>query len=136
GGLMDDTDRDHIHTALRETEEELGLSPDNVDIWGQLIMVPGKDYKILVAPVIGVCGEIDVNQLRHNEDEVEEVFTRTIKSLSDPANQLTIKYPKGFSLPEYLGGPHRIWGLTAIVLHQTLSLIAPGIYSNSFKIPV
>ena len=36
GGRLDDTDRDPVHTALREAEEEIGLPPGNVDIVGRL----------------------------------------------------------------------------------------------------
>jgi 8-oxo-dGTP pyrophosphatase MutT (NUDIX family) len=34
GGKSDPGDKDAIDTALRETQEELGISRTNVDIWG------------------------------------------------------------------------------------------------------
>ena len=36
GGRMEDSDRDIRHTALRETHEEVGIHPDEVDIAGYL----------------------------------------------------------------------------------------------------
>ena len=42
GGLQDETDTDFIHTALRETEEELRISKDKIDVWGTMSPVPGK----------------------------------------------------------------------------------------------
>ena len=42
GGLRDETDTDFIHTALRETEEELRISKDKIDVWGTMSSVPGK----------------------------------------------------------------------------------------------
>ena len=42
GGLRDYADTDFVCTALRETEEELGIKSDKVDIWGAMTPVPGK----------------------------------------------------------------------------------------------
>ena len=42
GGLVEDQDVDVIHTALRETEEELNISRARIDVWGEMLPVPGK----------------------------------------------------------------------------------------------
>ncbi len=36
-------------------------------------------------------------------------------------------------MPEFPGGEHRIWGVTAVILHETLRVIAPGIYTFEMK---
>jgi 8-oxo-dGTP pyrophosphatase MutT (NUDIX family) len=40
--MKDPGDRDLIHTALRETFEEIGLSEDCVDVWGTLPASPSR----------------------------------------------------------------------------------------------
>lgn len=42
GGMHDEGDRDFIHTALRETYEEIGLPEQQVDIWGTVPPSPSK----------------------------------------------------------------------------------------------
>lgn len=42
GGMKDDRDENLIRTALRETQEEIGLAENAVDIWGQLPPLPGR----------------------------------------------------------------------------------------------
>lgn len=42
GGLSEDGDCSPVATALREAEEELGISPNQVEIWGQLPAMPDR----------------------------------------------------------------------------------------------
>lgn len=131
GGMYDEGDRDFIHTALRETFEEIGLPEQQVDIWGTIPPSPSKNGG-LVTPVLGYCN-LRIEELTLNHAEVEEVFTRTISSLCDPANQRQTQWryrgTKGYTMPVFLGENHRIWGLTAVILHQVLQLVAPGLYT-------
>ncbi|KAL5013547.1 hypothetical protein ScPMuIL_007817 [Solemya velum] len=135
GGMMDKSDPDLVYTALRETEEEVGLPASVPDIWGQLSALPSRDGSILVTPVIANCGSIDISRLVLDDNEVEDVFHRTIPSLCDPQNtgSTQFKTGRGYTLPVYLGGEFRIWGLTAIIVHQALAVIAPGIYAYKLR---
>ena len=52
GGRVDDTDKGPTHTALRETEEEIGIERHQIDIVGQLDdYIVGTGY--LVSPIVG-----------------------------------------------------------------------------------
>ncbi|KAK3582784.1 hypothetical protein CHS0354_035721 [Potamilus streckersoni] len=135
GGMMDSTDKDLVYTALRESHEEIGLPIDKVDVWGQLRPTPSKQGDTMVTPTIGYCGELDIRSLRINKEEVASVFTRTIKSLCDPkhVHSTHFRTGKGYVLPVFLGGEHRIWGLTAIFVHQLLTLTAPGLYTFKLR---
>ena len=71
--------------------------------------------------------------------QVDCVFTRDIVSLCSAKNfaQTTFASPPvgGYTIPVFLGGEHKIWGLTAVILHQTLNLLAPGLYKNKVLHP-
>ena len=54
GGLTQDEDADLAATALRETQEELGLSPEEVEVLGALAPVHTFVSAILIVPFVGV----------------------------------------------------------------------------------
>jgi len=54
GGRPDPGDRDPIHTALRETHEEVGIPEDEVEVIGFLPVIDTVEFPILVHPVVGV----------------------------------------------------------------------------------
>ncbi|CAG5132792.1 unnamed protein product [Candidula unifasciata] len=131
GGNVDKTDTDLTQTALRETHEELGIEPASFDVWGQMNPLPGSGGRKLVYPILAQTGEIDVASLNVNHDEVEEAFCVSLRHLCDSTNIRSTQFREGsgYTLPVYLGGSHRIWGLTAVIVHQLLNIIAPGLYS-------
>ena len=140
GGKRDKVDKNLAQTAIRETCEELGVSPDNVNIYGEL------DYLVthlgpILHPYVGSIH--DLNEINPNKDEVERVFVVPLKVLleQEPRKirmQLANKAPKDFPydlLPEYPKARNRrkgydvyfysykghvIWGMTARVLHGFL----------------
>lgn len=83
GGSIDAADASAEAAALRETEEEIGLARDRVEIVGRMPdYVTGSGYRI--APVLavvrpGFCFTI-------NPDEVDAVFEVPLSFLMDPAN--------------------------------------------------
>ncbi|XP_066490610.1 mitochondrial coenzyme A diphosphatase NUDT8 [Tiliqua scincoides] len=131
GGKCDDSDRDVIATALRETREELGLQLGEDCIWGIMRPIPDRKRK-LVAPVLANLGPLEHLTLKPNPQEVESVFTLSFSHLLQEKNQgYTHFCDKGHyshTLPNFLHGPHRVWGLTAIITDLTLELMAPGEY--------
>ena len=83
GGRMDNDDRDTMHTALRETEEEIGLNEKYINVIGKL-----NDYVVgtgfLVTPIIGFIEP--PFKLELQEDEVEEVFEAPLYFMTHPNN--------------------------------------------------
>ncbi|XP_069421295.1 mitochondrial coenzyme A diphosphatase NUDT8 [Ovis canadensis] len=131
GGKCDPTDRDVVHTALRETQEELGLAVPEEQVWGVLRPVHDRE-KATVVPVLAGVGPLDPQSLRPNPEEVDEVFALPLAHLLQEQNQGYTHFCRGghfqYTLPVFLHGPHRVWGLTAIITEFTLKLLAPGIY--------
>ncbi|XP_076971644.1 mitochondrial coenzyme A diphosphatase NUDT8 isoform X1 [Tamandua tetradactyla] len=131
GGKRDPTDKDMVHTALRETCEELGLAVPEEQVWG--ILQPLYDQqKVTVVPVLAGVGPLDPQGLRPNPEEVDEVFALPLAHLLQAQNQGYTHFCRGgrfsYTLPVFLHGPHRVWGLTAIITEFTLQLLAPGTY--------
>src|SRR6266516_2284756 len=58
GGAQDPTDRDIMHTALREAQEELGINPDMVEVVGTLRDVFARVSGFLITPVIGRLSKV------------------------------------------------------------------------------
>ncbi|XP_036716970.1 mitochondrial coenzyme A diphosphatase NUDT8 isoform X3 [Balaenoptera ricei] len=112
GGKCDPADRDVVHTALRETREEVGLVVPEEHVWGVL---------------------------RPVHDQVDEVFALPLAHLLQEQNQGYTHFCHGghfrYTLPVFLHGPHRIWGLTAVITEFTLQLLAPGIYQPCLASP-
>ena len=57
-------------TALREAHEELGIEPEQVEVWGQLHNFPDRQQTNLITPVIGCLGNMKLDSLRLNKKEV------------------------------------------------------------------
>ena len=80
-----------------------------------------------VTPVIAeIKGVFCHNTLKLNTSEVESAFVKTTKELSDPQirgyTQFRFKHSPGYSLPIYKTQPYQIWGMTAIITFQFLSV--------------
>ncbi|XP_046301012.1 mitochondrial coenzyme A diphosphatase NUDT8 isoform X2 [Marmota monax] len=69
GGKCDPADQDVVHTALRETQEELGLAVSEEQVWG--ILQPVHDTrKATVVPVLASVGPLDLQSLKPNPEEL------------------------------------------------------------------
>lgn len=113
GGRVEAEDLSPIHTALRETEEEIGLSRDCIQILGFLPEYrTGTGFR--VTPVVGLVQP--PFELQPDSFEVAEVFEVPLSFLLDPANHKrhSIHYRGAmrhfFAMPY---GDYFIWGATA-----------------------
>lgn len=116
GGRMEPGDADLRYTALRETEEEVGILAHQVDIAGYLDVLP-TITGYAVTPVVGLV--VPDITLRIDAAEVAQVFEVPLEFLMDESNQQhSVRRFQGIDLPlvEYRYGPHRIWGATAAML--------------------
>lgn len=71
--------------------------------------------------------------------QVDEVFELSLAHLLQTQNQGYTHFCQGghfsYTLPVFLHGPHRIWGLTAVITEFTLKLLAPSFYQPSLAVP-
>jgi len=123
GGRMEDGDRDIVATALRETEEEVGIAPERVSVSGYLDPMP-TITGYAVTPVIGFV-EASVT-LTLDRTEVEEAFEVPLGFLMDRRNEEQgVRHYQGQDIPvvEFRFAGHRIWGATANMLMELRKII-------------
>lgn len=130
--MRDKNDVDLQETALRETWEELKIPKEKIDVWatGNLISTP--NYNVM--PVLAYIGEVVPEQLEINHDEVDEAFVISLQKLCDPELcYFTYFRSSKLSLPNYLGGKYRVWGLTGVITHFILKCLVPEVYRNNIS---
>jgi 8-oxo-dGTP pyrophosphatase MutT (NUDIX family) len=127
GGVRDPYDRDAIATAMRETEEEVGIPSARVVVLGTMppfCTVTG--YR--VTPVIGILNvPIEEFSLRLNEHEIAETFWVPFSTLLESGVYRSELYHfRGADYPihVYEVNGRRIWGATGTMLKNLLDRLA------------
>lgn len=123
GGRRDPADPDLVHTALRESEEEIGLPPGLVEVIGPLSPVVSR-YGIRVTPFVALIP--DYVEYRPNDAEIASVFSVPLDFLRQDPRETTQRIDhQGCSwyVPCYRYGPYKIWGLTAIMVVELVNVL-------------
>ncbi len=111
-------------TALRESHEEIGLTPSDVEIVGELDETVTLTSNFVVSPFVGVISCPYPFQL--NTAEIVELIPLPLSVLSDPSRFKEEQWDRGgakAAVCSYTIGPLVIWGLTARILKQLLEAI-------------
>jgi 8-oxo-dGTP pyrophosphatase MutT (NUDIX family) len=118
GGRVEDSDTSAVMTALRETEEEIGLDPERVELLGELAEYhTGTGFR--VTPVVGLVHP--PFELVLDDFEVAEAFEVPLSFLLDPSNRERHEVEYEGRLRQYYAMPWQgyfIWGATAGILVQ------------------
>ena len=122
GGSLDPGET-AVEAALRETFEETGIRPEEVDVFGVLpsLWLPPRDFT--VTPVLGFWHDDDHVEVV-NAGEVHAVFRVPLAELLDPAHRFTVVHPLGWRGPAWMIGPQRdvlLWGFTAGIVDALLT---------------
>ena len=115
GGMKEDSDSSLSITALRESEEEIGLPQECVKILGSLDTMVSR-FNISVTPFVGV---IPKNvELNVNSEEIEAYFSVPLSFLLEDKryrNDEINRNGETFYMPAYKYSSYVIWGLTAMI---------------------
>ncbi|UGY95118.1 NUDIX hydrolase [Streptomyces gobiensis] len=122
GGALDPEDGDPegegpLRAALREAEEETGLNPAGVQIFGVLprLYIPVSGF--VVTPVLGWWRE-PTPVVAVDAGETARVFTVPVADLADPANRGVAVHPSGHRGPCFQVADALVWGFTAGVIDR------------------
>jgi 8-oxo-dGTP pyrophosphatase MutT (NUDIX family) len=125
GGRVEQSDASPVETALRETEEEIGLARQHVEIIGQLPEYrTGTGYR--VTPIVGlVTPPFD---LQPDVREVAEIFEVPLTFLMNGVNHQrhTVKLPGQTARRNFYSIPYKhyfIWGATAAMVRNLFHLL-------------
>ncbi len=124
GGTIDPGET-AVEAALREAEEEVGLDPAEIEVFGELpeLWLPPSNFA--VTPILGYWRERgDVSVV--SPDEVHEIHHVNIDDLLDPANRINVRHPSGWLGPGFLIGSDRdviLWGFTAGIIARLFDFV-------------
>src|SRR3954470_14044565 len=123
GGRRDEGE-ELLDTALREAEEEIGLSPDRVEVVGALPPIGTFVTNYKVHPFVGLIDE--GMQFQPNPSEVESVLVASLDDLESAyAKRRLVRRGVPIKTDTYLVSDKLIWGATARILGLLLERIRP-----------
>ena len=125
GGGYEKEDRDLVHTALREAEEETNIREAEVEVLGEITPVYIPPSNFIVKPVVGWTDRKP--DFIPEVAEVQEILNISINKLLSPSSRQNKDIShREFSMIQvpcfYIDG-HVIWGATAMMLSEMLDVL-------------
>ncbi|GIX30458.1 MAG: coenzyme A pyrophosphatase [Porticoccaceae bacterium] len=123
GGMWESADDSLIQTALREAEEEIGLSPQAVDLLGSL-EPETSIYGVSVFPFVGAVSPPIV--LRPEPSEIAAIFEVPLEALLDEARHRLVRIAsegRAYRAPAFCWENELVWGLTYRILLRFLEKV-------------
>jgi 8-oxo-dGTP pyrophosphatase MutT (NUDIX family) len=124
GGAVDLGDKNIVATALRETEEEIGLDSGDVEILG-IYDDHATPTGFVITPIVGYIKKLP--SLSPGEQEVVEILEVPVSLFLDPAKERMVQMERrGMKVDVYFYnfGKHEIWGATARISRDFLREIS------------
>ena len=119
GGRCETNETNPLSTALRETEEEIGVKPIDVNILGKLseLYIPVSNF--IIHPYIGWISKKPTFNI--NTYEVDELITLPLHSILDEENKKTMPVETSIgslNVPCYYINGKLIWGATSMMIAE------------------
>jgi 8-oxo-dGTP pyrophosphatase MutT (NUDIX family) len=125
GGQAEKKDDSFWYTAIREANEEVGLSPDKITRVGELTTLYIPPSNFLVHPFIGTSENRESATI--SKSEVQQYFDVDIMYLLRPESKgeklITLSSGEKMIVPVYLLNGYTVWGATAMMLSELEELI-------------
>lgn len=125
GGKLELEDNTIQDAALRETEEEVGISREKISVLKELteIYIPPSNF--FVQPFLGITTQQPTFQLQ--EDEVEALIEVKLQDFMNDINItsqiLSTSYATSLEVPCFKLNGHIVWGATAMMLNEVRELL-------------
>ncbi len=126
GGKLEQQDNnDLLQTALRETEEEIGIPKTDIKVIKTLtpLYIPPSNF--MVYPYMGYLEKTP--RFQKEEAEVQDVIEVTLSAFLNPKNLITTKVATSYNVevnvPAFMLNGHVVWGATAMMLSEIKELL-------------
>ena len=124
GGKAEPFDSSLQETAIRETEEEFGISRQKIDILGSLTKLYIPISNLEVTPFVGYI--LEPPEFIPNKKEVSYIIEIPIKKLTNNSFKTTKtkhRHNLDIETPMYIFGNEEIWGATAMITSEFEEII-------------
>ncbi|CAM3486660.1 Nudix hydrolase domain-containing protein [Flavobacterium longum] len=120
GGKIESFDASPLHTALRETEEEIGVHRDAVTIVSPFseLYIPPSNFK--VSPFLGYLPEkpLFIPDPREVAAMVQMPLSVLLDDQFTELRRMATSYSQSIDVPVFNVGEHAVWGATAMMLSE------------------
>ncbi|HAH54577.1 MAG TPA: coenzyme A pyrophosphatase [Flavobacterium sp.] len=120
GGKYEDNDENFQNTALRETYEEIGIHPNQIEIIMPFTNLYIQASNFMVYPFLGICKEEIVFVPDGNEvvNIIELPLHVFLNDNSIVTTNMSTSYAKNIEIPAFKINEHIVWGATAMMLSE------------------
>ncbi|MFV0346119.1 MAG: NUDIX hydrolase [Bacteroidales bacterium] len=122
GGRREFMKESALQAAVRETEEEIGIPCDDIEVLGKLsnVYISVSNYKM--EPFVGLLRYTPTFKI--SAGEIETLYTLPLQKMIDtPISQVRMNYRGAKAkVPGFVHDDFIIWGATAMVINEFIEL--------------
>lgn len=134
GGKIEDVDKNLEETAIRETHEEIGANPEDIEILGALtpLYIPPSNF--MVHPFVGIYhASPDFTPCDYEVNQIIPIDLFAFLSASNRSSMLISKRNQTVEVPAFaLENGMKIWGATAMMLNELQFIVKKSLNLYSF----
>ena len=129
GGRLEQEDRNMEETALRETEEEIGVPKNRIKVLRAMteLYIPPSNFKVY--PFMGLIDEYPL--FRKQDSEVKDIIEISVEDFLNDEHVIDVEVmtslKKELKVPAFKWQEHIVWGATAMMLSEIKDLLKRSI---------
>jgi len=124
GGKFENADKNLKNTAIRETNEEIGINTSEITIFKQLTNVYIPPSNFLVTPFMGVITNSPTFKLNNEVAKIVKVnLTELLSESCITTTKVTTSYATKMEVPCFMLNKTIVWGATAMMLSEIRELL-------------